>query len=106
MKQEITTCDTTDCNGNPAGGMYNAEGLNLMWQCGPLGRGDGRREPNGTFVESVIEAARLRLEYYQDSRFACVENARAIRCMEEALLHLESRTQAREAREVEGTHKV
>ncbi len=96
-----------DGNGNPTGGHVNGTGMSIQWQNGPLGRGEGRQTPNGAFVETVIEAARQRIQFYQtasNARFACRENAIAITKLEEALLWLHKRTQEREARQVEGTH--
>ena len=93
-----------DDNGNPAGGSAEAIGIDLKWQDGPLGRGEDRKEPNGTFVETVLFICQKRLEFYQDSRFKCRENAIAITKIEEALHWLDSRTKDRETRAVEGTH--
>ena len=94
-------------DGNPAGGTVLGVGLEVHWQDGPLGRGEERIKPNGAFVETVIAAAKQRIEYYQsaaDRRFACRENAIAITKLDEALLWLNKRTENRERREVEGTH--
>lgn len=96
----------TDLNGNPTGGLVIGTGLNISWQNGPLGRGPQRKEPNGAFVETVISAAKTRLEFYQESKFKCEENAQALSHLEEALKILDARTKNREAREVEGTHTV
>jgi hypothetical protein len=93
-----------DQNGNPAGGYVKGTGLSVQWQDGPLGRGEDRIEPNGAFVETVIDAARQRIEHYQNSKFKCRENALAITKLEEALHWLNSRTQRREAQSTEGTH--
>ena len=98
-------CNTNDENGNPAGGKVSGKGLAINWQNGPLGRGKDRIEPNGAFVETVIDAARQRIEYYQESVFKCRENALAITKLEEALLWLNSRTQRRESQGTEGTHR-
>ena len=99
--------NNNDVNGNPAGGSVKGTGLDIQWQNGPLGRiEDGTRiEPNGAFVETVISAALQRIEYYQESKFNCRENAIAITKLEEALLWLNKRTMDREQRKVEGTHK-
>ena len=93
-----------DSNGSPAGGFASGTGIKISWQDGPLGRGETRKDPNGAFVETVIDIARQRIQYYQDSKFKCRENAIAITKLEEALLWLNKRTQDREARSVEGTH--
>ena len=93
-----------DENGNPAGGSTFGQGFAISWQNGPLGRGEGRKQPNGAFVEHIIEAAVGRLEYYQESKFACIENEQALSSLRTALKHLNDRTADREKREVEGTH--
>lgn len=107
MMQEIEAKNDTDENGNPTGGYVKATGFSINWQNGPLGRGSERHEPNGAFVEGVIEAARQRIDFYQKAsggKFACRENALAITKLEEALHWLNARTQAREKRKVEGTN--
>ncbi len=93
-------------DGKPAGGYANGAGMEIKWQNSPLGRGDERSEPNGALVETVIAAAKQRIEYYQESDFSCSENALAIKHLEAALAELNSRTVKREAREVEGTHTI
>lgn len=95
-----------DGNGAPAGGLVKGVGLEIVWQNGPLGRGEERIEPNGAFVETVIAAVIQRISYYQASKFNCRENALALTKLEEALHWLNSRTAKREAQKVEGTHAV
>ena len=97
--------NNTDEEGNPSGGSAEGIGVKIEWQNGPLGRGEERKEPNGAFVETIIDIARQRIQYYQNSKFSCRENAIAITKLEEALLWLTKRTADREARDVEGTHK-
>ena len=92
-------------DGKPNGGTVLGTGLEIAWQKGPLGRGKERGDPNGAFVETVIAAALQRLEFYQDSGFACSENASAIQNLKSALGVLEFRTMQREAAGVEGTHE-
>lgn len=94
-----------DENGDPAGGTTSGRGFTVSWQNGPLGRGEGRKEPNGAFVEDVLDAVIDRIEFYQQSRFACQENKDALDSLREAATFLDRRTKAREARGVEGTHK-
>lgn len=106
MKQAIVGNHFNDDNGNPAGGTTTGTGINIVWQNGPLGRGPERKEPNGAFVEGVIQAAIDRLEYYQASKFKCRENALAITKLEEALHWCQHRTAKREERAVEGTHSA
>lgn len=105
MKQEIIANNRLDEQGRPAGGDVKGTGLNIVWQNGPLGRGDGRLEPNGAFVETVIEAARQRIAHYQEGQFRCRENALAITKLEEALHWLNARTVRREQSGTEGTHE-
>lgn len=104
MQQEIEQEHETDANGNPAGGTTSGLGIGITWQKGPLGRGPNRVPPNGAFVEGVILAAIGRLEYYQNGKFHCRENALAITKLQEALHWLNHRTIDRERRAVEGTH--
>jgi len=105
----ISKCEVqnhSDDKGNPAGGSVHGVGLDIVWQNGPLGRDGERIEPNGAFVETVIAAAVKRIEFYQASKFSCRDNAVALTHLETALLWLNKRTADREARKVEGTHKV
>lgn len=107
MKQEIFTENWSDQDGNyPAGGVASGRGFAISWQNGPLGRDGERREPNGAFVEDVIEAVVERIHFYQESEFQCETNYQALVCLEKALEHLNARTIDREARQVEGTHQV
>lgn len=109
MKQDFSYSNNVDDDGNPAGGRVQGVGLQIEWQDGPLGRGDDRQEPNGAFVETVLDAVRKRIEFYQtaaDGKFACYRNEQAILCIEAALAHQNARTQEREALEVEGTHEA
>ncbi len=106
MIQKIECTNKTDEHGNPAGGSVTGIGLSIEWQSKPLGRGEDRGEPNGTFVETVLDAALQRLRYYQKDKFRCKENAMAITRVEEALLWLHERTRSREEEDVEGTHGV
>ena len=106
MLQQVRSKHEVDANGNPAGGFTEGLGISIEWQNGPLGRGADRKEPDGAFVEGVIAAAIDRLEFYQEGKFKCRENALAITKLEEALHWCQHRTMNREAREVEGTHAV
>lgn len=90
----------------PAGGVSWGRGFTIAWQKGPLGTGSDRIEPNGAFVEDVITAAIGRMEFYQDSPFACVENQTALDHLLAAREALRDRTAKRETRGVEGTTEV
>ena len=104
--QPLTQTHLVDRDGNPAGGSTTGIGLEIRWQDGPLGRDGDRMEPNGAFVEGVIQAALGRLEFYNSGKFRCRENSLAITHLEEALHWCQHRTAARESRQVEGTHQV
>lgn len=106
MIQNLVSSHFTTEDGKPDGGQTHATGLSIAWQRGPLGRGEDRQEPNGCFVETVILAAKDRLEFYEKSPFKCEENDCAIQHLEAALNILNSRTTKRESRGVEGTHSV
>lgn len=101
LKHEFITTDA----GKPAGGRTRGVGLAIDWQNGPIVI-DGRRvEPNGCFVETVIDAARERIAYYErETPFACDENKLMLWHLEQALAVAANRTQRRAAAGVEGTH--
>lgn len=61
-----------DRNNIPTSGYASGEGISISWQNGPLGRGKDRKTPNGAFVETVIDIAKNRLEFYQLTEFNCV----------------------------------
>ena len=86
--------------GNPTGGQTVLTNSLINWQDGLLV--DGLK--NGAFVEDVIIAAIQRLEYFQDSKFECQENADAIASLQGALTALESRTKTRVDQGVENTY--
>ena len=92
-------------DGVPDGGQSFGPGFCIAWQRGTLGTGENRTEPNGAFVETIIEVAIGRLEHYQDSMFKCEENELAIANLRAALRCLSERTQRRERLGIEGTHK-
>ncbi len=106
MRQDIFSENHSDDNGNPAGGIAEGIGIDIVWQNGPLGRGEDRVTQNGAFVEGVIQAAIDRIEYYQTTKFNCESNTNALACLYEAISHLDSRTKDRELRGVEGLYKV
>ena len=105
MRQDVTVQNFTDDQGNPAGGSAQSTGLYVRFQNGPLGRGGDREEPNGCFVETLLDVCRQRLEFYQSFKFECEENDRAIEHILCALNALNSRTARREKSGIEGTHQ-
>jgi len=108
MKQGHFNDNWSDASGNPAGGVASGRGFTISWQNGPLGAvgTTDRKEPNGAFVEDVIQAVIGRIDFYQLSRFNCSDNAEALEHLHKAAEALERRTKDREARVVEGTHTV
>lgn len=61
---------------------------------------------NGVFNEDLLIMIITRLEYFQNSKFACEENKRALEHIKEALKYLNLRTIDRTCRGVEGTNEV
>lgn len=104
MKQKLKHEHWLDDDKNPAGGRTTGVGIDIEWQNGPLAVDGKRQEPNGAFVEGIIEAAIKRIEFYQKSRFHCVHNAVALGHLYAAAEVLKERTRDREDRGVEGTH--
>lgn len=110
MKQDFTVENDRDENGNPAGGYAGGVGFSIEWQNGPLqveetvGCPAHRREPNGAFVETIIAAAKQRIEEYQSTRFSCDENEKALMYLGLALNALDARTQRRIGAGTEGSH--
>lgn len=104
---DITNDFKTTANGAPTGGTSKALGIDIEWQDGPLGDGVNikRNDPNGAFVETVIQVAIDRLEFFNSSKFRCRENSLAITKLEEALHWLDARTNRREVAGIEGTHQ-
>lgn len=90
----------------PDGGSAYGPGFCITWQRGPLVVSGERREPNGAFLETIIEAVVDRLVFLQDTKFQCEENDQALRHLGEALDALHSRTKKRVERGVEGTATV
>ncbi len=104
MLDKFYSHNWTNLDGNPSGGCCGGQGFTISWQRGPLGREGDHIEPNGAFVETVLAAVGDRIQFYQDSKFQCEENALALRYINQALAVLDSRTKDREDRGVEGTH--
>ena len=104
----------TDSDENPAGGFSSGDYFAISWQNGPLGRigTADRREPNGAFVETVLQAiidrAQLLLDY-PPHRFIS-ENMKSdgvkfVAHLRKANEILDSRTKRRAKAGTEGTHE-
>lgn len=61
---------------------------------------------NGLTNEDLLHMVRLRLEGFQNSPYACDENAKALHYVNETIAALAERTKGRIDRGVEGTHVV
>lgn len=61
---------------------------------------------NGFSNEALLAIVEDRLWSFQNGPYACDENIKALESVRDAIEHLHSRTKARVARGVEGTHKV
>lgn len=88
-------------NNNDALHHFEGEGLSLHFQDGPI----AEVGVNGTTNEEVIKILIERLNSLNsmhNKRYACDENGQAIKCLEEALMWLEQRTNKRKQRGVEG----
>lgn len=105
IQERYVHSNSTDAHGRPAGGGAEGTGIEIAWQNGPLGRGADRQEPNGAFVEDIISIAAERIEFYQASEFASLDNAVALGHLKAALIALNFRTLRRENAGVEGTHE-
>lgn len=107
MQYIIGRHNVTD-DGTPAGGVTTGVGIHIAWQNGPLREqgSDEPAEPNGAFVEGVIEAALDRMEFYQSTRFACHENDEIAGNLRAALVWCKARTANRLAQGVEGTSQL
>jgi hypothetical protein len=104
--QDLKINNVATDDGKPNGGRYEAPGLVIDWQRGPLVGPNGEaREPNGLFLETAVRACIARLEYYQTTEFKGRENAIALTHLETALLWLGKRAADREDRGVLGTHE-
>jgi hypothetical protein len=87
---------------HPYEGGHSEKCQQLDFQNGPIGEVGINGITNEVLLAIVID----RLEGFQSSKYACVENANALGCLDRALAELESRTKKREARGVEGTHQL
>lgn len=98
------TRNPTDENGNPSGGLAQGPGFVIVWQNGAIAGPDavGR---NGAFLEDVLRVCLDRLQFHQETRFACSENNEAINGITQALGALQLRQERRQREGVAGTHQ-
>lgn len=106
LKPVIYCKNFLDMNQNPDGGAVEGLGLAIKWHRGPMKIvGEDLIPPNGALVESVVQAAKQRLEHFQTTRFRCDETAQAIIKLQEAIDLLHARTARRDEEGKSGTHQ-
>lgn len=101
---EITVLDEPGAGGANHEYMIEApKGLTcrISFQNGPI----AEKGVNGVTQEALLAIVADRLRSFQAGPYACPENADALTSVEEAMTALLSRTKARMARGVEGTHQ-
>ena len=104
----IRCSNVCDDNANPTGGYAHGVGMCIAWQDCPRGKNpDGTLGPaTGAFVEDALVAAAQRLAYFQQSKYACDENAAALQHINDAIDIMQSRAEKRANRGVLGQHAV
>jgi hypothetical protein len=88
---------TRSPDGSAAKGVWD-----IRFQNGPIAEAG----VNGLTHEVLLAILADRLRAFQAGSFACHENGRALAAVEDAMRWLRERTRGREARGVEGTHKL
>lgn len=84
------------------GGLNSSLCCRIRFQDGPIKEAG----VNGISNEALLAVVEDRLVGFQSGQYACRENAIALTKIQEAMMWLQKRTRDREARGVEGTHKV
>lgn len=89
--------------GNPSADSFSKDEtcLKVLFQNGPIGEAG----VNGVTQEVLLAIVADRLQAFQSGPYACPENGEALKHVEAAQEALLSRTRARMARGVEGTHQ-
>ena len=101
---KITGFDTSTNPSDPFTQRHGAPARHaaVIFQNGPIDA-DGNGI-NGVTHEALLAILIDRLEGFQAGRYACAENHDALSALKDAMQRLQSRTKARMARGVEGTH--
>ena len=87
----------------PLGGSAQGSGIRIHWEDEPLGLGKDKKVPTGALVEDVINVCMRRIEFYQRTKFACSENATAIKHLKSAIsIQKNQTTKRRERSRIEG----
>ncbi len=94
-----------DADGRVMGGEAISVGMKVDFQNGPRGYGDDGllERANGAFVETLLVAARSRLQDYQKSGMSCPENKEAIDHINQALDAQAYRRAGRAKRGIQGS---
>lgn len=100
-RYEISGFDTTHNPSRP-GNMLPWNATVVLFQNGPIAEAG----VNGITQEVLLAIVADRLRSFQAGPYACAENGLALIAVNEAQQHLQSRTKARMARGVEGTHAL
>jgi hypothetical protein len=101
-KMEPINKNWTDEQNNHQGGVSTGIGFTISWQRGPL-QESGR---NGAFLIEVLQCCHHQLAYYQNSKFSCPENSKALDALESAIKALQARRDRRASEGTLGTHNV
>jgi len=92
-------CHVYDINWGPK--MSPEQGVTVNFQHGPLQEAG----PNGLTNESLLAVVIDRLEGFQQGKYACEANAKALTSVKLALMNLKIRTTERISRGVEGSNE-
>jgi len=87
---------------HPVPGRCHLAHLHILFQNGPIPQAG----VNGITNEALLAIVADRLRSFQSDPYACVDNAKALHHIEQALHYLKQRTRERMARGVEGSYAV
>jgi len=93
-------------DGTPDGGWAEAPGLAIRWQKGALNFEEGEVSWNGCFLVTLLQVAEAQLEFYENSKYACNDNADALVKVREAMEILNRRQIRRFCCGVRGKHEM
>lgn len=85
---------------------FETNSLEIMVDTIKFHEGEIKDGVNGIMMEDAILAVLTRLNYLQNSEFACMENQEIILYLEQSLATFERRKKRREREGLEGTHQV
>ena len=92
MMQPFASTHFLDGNGDPDGGTSYAAGIAVGWQAGEIQiLEDGRYNPNGATVQTVLAIVWDRLRFFQAHTTACDEYEQALNLIQDAIVALGDR---------------